>query len=54
MGILLTFTAGLALWIVLWGTGMMKSFDAFMIPMVMVLLAATVRVVVPHLPGKRH
>ncbi len=54
MGILLTFTAGLALWIVLWGTGLMKSFDAFLIPMLLVLLAATARLVVPYLPGKRH
>jgi hypothetical protein len=54
MGILLTFTAGLALWIVLWGTDLMKSFDAFLITMLMVLLAATARVVMPYLPGKRH
>ncbi len=54
MGLLLTFTAGLALWIVLWGTDLMKSFDAFMIPMVLALLAATVRLAVPYLPGRRH
>jgi hypothetical protein len=54
MGLLLTFTAGLAIWIVLWGTDLMKSFDAFLITMLMVLLAATARVVMPYLPGKRH
>ena len=41
MGIFLTLIAGLALWVVLWGTGLMKSFDAFLIGMLLVLLAAT-------------
>ena len=31
----------------------MKSFDAFLIGMFLVLLAATARVVAPHLPGGR-
>ena len=30
MGVLLTLIASLALWIVLWGTDLMKSFDAFL------------------------
>jgi hypothetical protein len=33
MGIFLTLIAGLVLWIVLWGTSLMKSFDAFLIAM---------------------
>ena len=40
MGLLLTTTAGLSLWIVLWAIGV-KSFDAFLITLVMILLAAT-------------
>ena len=51
MGLLLTLIAGMALWIVLWGTGLMKSFDAFLIMLVLVLLAATAKLVTPYLPG---
>jgi Mn2+/Fe2+ NRAMP family transporter len=53
MGILLTLIVGLVLWIVLWGTSLMKSFDAFLIGMLLVLLAATVRMMLPFLPGGR-
>jgi Mn2+/Fe2+ NRAMP family transporter len=53
MGLLLTLITGLALWIVLWGTSLMKSFDAFLIAMLLVLLAATARIIVPFLPGGR-
>jgi hypothetical protein len=53
MGLLLTLIAGLALWIVLWGTSLMKSVDAFGIAMVLVLLAATARIILPFLPGGR-
>ena len=52
MGLLLTTTAGLAIWVVLWAVGA-KSFDAFLITMVLVLLAATARLVTPYLPGGR-
>ena len=41
MGIFLTLIAGLVLWIILWGTSLMKSFDAFLLGMLLVLLAAT-------------
>ena len=54
MGVFLTLIAALAAWIVVWGTGLMKSFDAFIIAMLIVLLAATVRVLLPYLPGSRH
>jgi hypothetical protein len=53
MGILLTLIAGLSLWVILWGTDLMKSFDAFLIAMVLVLLAATARLIMPYLPGSR-
>ena len=52
MGLLLTTTAGLAIWIVLWAVGA-KSFDAFLITMALVLLAATARLLTPYLPGGR-
>ena len=51
MGLLLTLIGGLVLWIVLWGTGLMKSFDAFLIGMLLVLLAATWHILVRYLPG---
>ncbi len=52
MGILLTTIAGLSLWIVLWALGV-KSFDAFMITVLMVVIAATAHMVAPFLPGNR-
>ena len=52
MGLLLTTTAGLAVWIVLWSIGV-KSFDAFLITFVMILLAATARIVAPFVRGGR-
>jgi O-antigen ligase len=53
MGLLLTTIAGLVLWIVLWSIGV-KSFDAFMITIAMIVVAATAHVFAPFLPGKRH
>ena len=52
MGLLLTLIAGLALWIILWGTDLMKSFDAFLIAMLLVLLAATARIIAA-VPARR-
>jgi hypothetical protein len=52
MGLLLTFTAGLVIWIVGWAVGI-KSFDAFLVTIVLVLLAAAVRLALPFLPGGR-
>jgi hypothetical protein len=52
MGLLLTFTAGLVIWVVLWATGV-KGFDAFLIVILMMLVAAAVRTLAPFLPGNR-
>jgi hypothetical protein len=52
MGLLLTLIAGLVVWIVLWAIGV-KSFDAFLITIFMVLVAAGVRIFSPYLPGNR-
>jgi hypothetical protein len=52
MGLLLTTIAGLVVWIVLWAIDV-KSFDAFLITLAMVLVAATVRIISPFLPGNR-
>jgi hypothetical protein len=52
MLLLLTTTVGLVIWIVLWAIGV-KSFDAFLITLLLVLLAATWKLVAPSLPGAR-
>ena len=50
MGLLLSLVAGLVLWIVLWGTSLMKSFDAFLIGMMFPLLAAGALILIAALP----
>jgi hypothetical protein len=52
MGLLLTLIAGLAIWIVLWAIGV-KGIDAFLITILMMLVAAALHSVVRYLPGKR-
>jgi len=52
MGLLLTTVLGLVIWIVLWALGL-KGFDAFMITAALVVVGATVRLVLPLLPGAR-
>jgi hypothetical protein len=52
MGVLLTLIAGLVVWIVLWAIGA-KALDAFLITLVMLVVAAAVRLLVPYLPGNR-
>lgn len=53
MAVFLTLIASLALWTILWGASIMKSFDAFIICMLLVLLAATAKLIAPYLPGGR-
>jgi hypothetical protein len=52
MGLLLTLTAGLVIWVILWATGT-KSLDAFFIPALLVVIAAAVQMLAPHMPGRR-
>ncbi len=52
MGIVVAATLGLIVWIVLWALGA-KAIDGFMITIVIALLAATVKMVAPYLPGNR-
>jgi hypothetical protein len=52
MGLILTVTAGLCLWIVLWSLGI-SGFDSILIGIGMVLIAIAVRNVIPYLPGRR-
>ena len=53
MGVFLTMIAALALWIIVWGVGVMKPFDGFLIAVLIILAAATGRVLLPYLPGGR-
>jgi hypothetical protein len=52
MGFVLTVAAGLCVWIVLWALDA-KGFDAFMVTTLVILLGATARILLPHLPGRR-
>jgi hypothetical protein len=53
MGVILTATAGLCIWIVLWALNV-SGFDAILIAIVMVLIAVGVRNLLPFLPGRRN
>jgi hypothetical protein len=52
MGVIVASTFGLILWLVLWALGV-KAFDAFLLTMLIALVAATVRMIAPYLPGNR-
>jgi hypothetical protein len=52
MALLLTTTAGLIIWIVLWAIDV-KSFDAFLITLTLVIVTGTAQLIAPHLPGNR-
>jgi hypothetical protein len=52
MGLVLTVTAGLVVWIVLWALGA-KGFDAFMLAAAIILLGATMKIISGYLPGRR-
>jgi len=52
MGLLLTLIAGLVIWLLTWAFGI-KGFDGFMILVGMLIIAATVRILTPYLPGNR-
>jgi hypothetical protein len=51
MGLVLTTTFGLVLWIVLWAIGA-KALDAFLVTAVVITLGATARILAPYLPGR--
>jgi hypothetical protein len=52
MGFVLTVTAGLVVWIVLWAMGT-KGLDAFLLATVIILLGASVKILSRYLPGRR-
>ncbi len=52
MGLILTVTAGLVVWIVLWALGA-KGVDAFLLATVIILIGATLKILAGYLPGRR-
>ena len=52
MGLVLTLTVGLVVWIVLWALGA-KGFDAFMLAAVIILIGACIKIIAGYLPGRR-
>jgi hypothetical protein len=52
MGVILATTVGLIVWLVLWALGQ-KAVDAFLITILIAIVAATLRMVSPYLPGNR-
>ena len=52
MALILTATAGLCLWIILWALNV-SGFDAILIAVVMVLIALAIQQLLPFLPGRR-
>jgi hypothetical protein len=52
MGFILTAVFGFVVWIVLWSLRV-KSFDAFMITTVILIVGVTARIAAPYLPGNR-
>jgi hypothetical protein len=53
VGLILTATAGLVIWIVLWATDIAGGFDSILIGIVLVLIAIGVHNLLPFLPGRR-
>jgi hypothetical protein len=52
MGLVLTATGGLIVWIVLWALGA-KGFDAFLIATLIILIGASLKILAGYLPGRR-
>jgi hypothetical protein len=52
MGLILTATAGLVVWIVLWALGS-RGFDSFMLATAIILVGASLRILSGYLPGRR-
>jgi hypothetical protein len=52
MGLILTVSAGLVVWITLWALGT-KGFDAFMLATAIILVGASLKILSGYLPGRR-
>jgi hypothetical protein len=52
MGLVLTATFGLIVWVVLWAFGA-TGFDAFLLAISIILVGASLKVLSAYLPGRR-
>ncbi len=52
MGLILTVTGGLIVWIVLWALGT-KGVDAFLLAAAIILVGASVKILSGYMPGRR-
>jgi hypothetical protein len=52
MGLILTVTAGLIVWIVLWALGA-KGLDAALLATAIIIVGASLRILSGYLPGRR-
>jgi hypothetical protein len=52
MGLVLTATAGLIIWIVLWALGA-KGFDSFMLATLIIAIGGSLKILAGYLPGRR-
>ncbi len=52
MGLVMTVTAGLVAWIVLWAVAG-KGFDAFLLAALIILVGASLKILSGYLPGRR-
>jgi hypothetical protein len=52
MGFILTVTAGLVVWIVLWALGT-KGFDSFLLATAIILVGAAFKILSGYLPSRR-
>jgi hypothetical protein len=52
VGLVLTVTSGLIVWIVLWALGA-KGVDAFLLATAIILVGATLKILSGYLPGRR-
>ena len=51
MGLVLTVTVGLIIWIVLWALGA-KGFDSFMLAAIIIAFGASLKILAGYLPGR--
>jgi hypothetical protein len=52
MGLILTVTAGLVVWVVLWALGT-KGLDAALLAATIILIGACLKILAGYLPGRR-
>jgi hypothetical protein len=53
MGLILTITAALCLWLAMWALGIFGGFDAILVAAGIVVIAIAVNNLLPFLPGRQ-